>query len=199
MEDKLELVPQTKAEIAEIHFGEKCALAGNQVVDGKVTAKAQTLQEEEVEQEIVGLGTTENNSLEVGGHKAYITGAVKVNLNLEESFAFQDGAGPLEIRGNPSFSVGAGGTLVRAFIFTNTPSVDYETFAIRTTMGARAFFKGPDGCSERVFSAGSMCEVTIEFKPLAAGSYRANLMLSYEIRSNGQRRTRDLGLMGTGT
>jgi hypothetical protein len=73
--DRLLVTPQTKTTLAEIPFSEAntCALAGLQPVKGSLTLNAPTLQEEQAEQPIEGLGSTENNSLELaGGNKIYI-------------------------------------------------------------------------------------------------------------------------------
>jgi hypothetical protein len=76
-ENRVIFTPQTKKTFAEIEFNENntCGLAGLVPVKGSVTVAAPTGQTEEVAQAIVGLGSVENNSLEIGsGNKAYIDG-----------------------------------------------------------------------------------------------------------------------------
>jgi hypothetical protein len=76
-EDGVLFSPQTKKTFAEIKFSEAntCALAGLQPVKGAVTIGAPTGQTEETVQAIKGLGSVENNSLEIGaGNKAFLVG-----------------------------------------------------------------------------------------------------------------------------
>src|ERR1700691_3484117 len=54
--------------------GKECALAGELGVAGEFLAVAPTGASEETLQAIEGLGTTENNSLQIDGDKAYIEG-----------------------------------------------------------------------------------------------------------------------------
>ncbi len=87
---KLLFLPRTKNLLAEIPFEEKntCAFAGKEPVRGKVVADAPNLQEELVNQPIDGLGSTENNSLEVGaGNKAFIEGKTLLKLSSGLKFA----------------------------------------------------------------------------------------------------------------
>jgi hypothetical protein len=60
--------------VASIAFEGSCALAGEQLLTGSYTLAAPTLGSEESAQLIEGLGTVENNSLEIDGVKAYIEG-----------------------------------------------------------------------------------------------------------------------------
>jgi hypothetical protein len=74
-EDRLILTPKTKSLLAEISFNETntCAFDGLEPVKGTLTLKAPTLQEEIVRQPIEGLGSVENNSLEIGtGDKVFL-------------------------------------------------------------------------------------------------------------------------------
>ncbi len=73
-ENGLTFTAQTKTVLANIAFKEKntCALEGEEPVKGAVTLNLPTGEEELSAQTIQGLGSTENNSLEVGGTKAYI-------------------------------------------------------------------------------------------------------------------------------
>jgi hypothetical protein len=76
-EDGVLFSPQTKKTLAEISFSASntCALAGIQPLKGAVTVGAPTGQTEEVAQALVGLGSVENNSLEIGnGNKAILVG-----------------------------------------------------------------------------------------------------------------------------
>jgi hypothetical protein len=92
-EDRLTLSAQTKNVLAEIHFSaeNECALAGAEPLRGQVTVKAPTLQEEAAEQAFEGLGSTENNSLEIGTGKAYLEHG-KALLKLASGGAWQTGA-----------------------------------------------------------------------------------------------------------
>jgi hypothetical protein len=75
-EDKVTFTPETKAVFAEIAFSEtnKCAFNGVEGVKGSVVVGAPTGTLELETQPIVGLGSVENNSLEVGGSKAFLIG-----------------------------------------------------------------------------------------------------------------------------
>jgi hypothetical protein len=74
--DLVTFTPKTKTTFAKIPFSSTntCAFNEPEPVIGAVTVGAPTGQTEEVEQAIEGLGSTENNSLGVGGQKAYIEG-----------------------------------------------------------------------------------------------------------------------------
>jgi hypothetical protein len=88
-EDRLVVTPQTKTTLANIEFNEAntCAFSGLEPVKGSVRLGAPTLQEEQVVQPIVGLGSTENNSLEIAGDKAFLDGGrVLVKLATGEKF-----------------------------------------------------------------------------------------------------------------
>jgi hypothetical protein len=54
--------------------GSGCTLAGEDTLNGSFTLAVPTLEEEAVSHQLEGLGSTENNSLEFGGAKAYIEG-----------------------------------------------------------------------------------------------------------------------------
>ncbi len=82
---------QTKKTLATILFSEKniCAFEGEQPLTGAVTLNAPTLQEELSEQPIEGLGSTENNSLEMGGTKTYLEkGKTPLKLAAGERWFF---------------------------------------------------------------------------------------------------------------
>jgi hypothetical protein len=70
--DLLRFAPATKNTFAELTFNGVCALAGEKLIRGQLALRAPTGQSELVAHTIVSLGTTENNSLEVGGIKAYL-------------------------------------------------------------------------------------------------------------------------------
>lgn len=75
--DRVLFSPQAGKIFTEVAFneGNTCALAGLQPVKGAVTIGAPTGQTEELAQAITGLGSVENNSLEIGtGNKAYLVG-----------------------------------------------------------------------------------------------------------------------------
>lgn len=75
--DLIVFSPQSGKELAEIPFDvtDTCAYAGEEPVKGKVLVNAPTGQSEEELQAIEGLGSAEgNDSLEIGGDKAYLEG-----------------------------------------------------------------------------------------------------------------------------
>jgi hypothetical protein len=89
--------PETGNEFANLEFvknpaqSKACAggLSGAKPVDGAVNLAAPTGLIENTEQELEGLGTTNNNSLEVGKTKAYIEGGkafLKLKGGVEWSF-----------------------------------------------------------------------------------------------------------------
>jgi hypothetical protein len=75
-QDSVTLSPLTGKILAELEFKETntCAFNGLEGVKGSVTVNAPTGQAEEVAQAIVGIGSVENNSLEVASSKAYLIG-----------------------------------------------------------------------------------------------------------------------------
>jgi hypothetical protein len=81
--DKITFTPQTKTTFAKVPFSEAntCVFNEPEPVNGAVTVKAPTGQTEEAAQAIEGIGSTENNSLEVAQDKAYIEGG-RVLLKL---------------------------------------------------------------------------------------------------------------------
>jgi hypothetical protein len=70
-EDRIVFAPGKKV-FANVEFKGSCALAGEKPVNGKVTVAGPTGQSELTMQALAPLGTTENNSLEQGGGKAYL-------------------------------------------------------------------------------------------------------------------------------
>ncbi len=80
-EDKLIIKPQTKLLVASFFIvGRECGLEGKTPINGSFVVKAPTLQSELVEQEVIGQGSIENNSLEGEGSKFYVTGNATVKL-----------------------------------------------------------------------------------------------------------------------
>jgi hypothetical protein len=75
-EDRVTFTPETGKVFAEIQFASTntCAFNGLEGVKGSVTVGAPTGTLELLSQPIVGLGMTENNSLEVANSKAYLIG-----------------------------------------------------------------------------------------------------------------------------
>lgn len=67
--------------LATITFVGSCSFAGEQPLAGAVVLKGPTTSIEETSQALEGLGSTENNSLEIAGNKAFIEGG-KVLLSL---------------------------------------------------------------------------------------------------------------------
>jgi hypothetical protein len=89
-EDRVLVLPRTKSLLAEIPFSETntCAFAGVEGVKGSVTLAMPTGQSEESAQAIEGLGSVENNSLEIANSKAYITGRALVKLASGSKWSF---------------------------------------------------------------------------------------------------------------
>jgi hypothetical protein len=73
------ITPETKTTFTNIEFkaGDECAFKGLEPVTGSVVAGAPTGQSSLAAQSVTGLGSTEgNNSLQVGGQKAFIDGGL---------------------------------------------------------------------------------------------------------------------------
>ena len=93
-EDRILLSPEKDTTLAEINFDEtnSCAFASIEPVKGSVIIGVPTGQLELLNQAIVSLGSTENNSLEIGrstGNKAYLVGGkalLKLANDLKWSF-----------------------------------------------------------------------------------------------------------------
>jgi hypothetical protein len=95
--DRLTLQAQTKSTLAEVTFSEKntCALTGSEPLKGTVTFGVPKGQEASTQQVIEGLGSMENNSLEIAGGKAYVaTGAASFTLATSSPFAALGGLQP---------------------------------------------------------------------------------------------------------
>jgi hypothetical protein len=71
---KILFSPKTGKPFATIKFEGSCAFAGEQPVNGRVVASSQDGQTEQTTHALEGLGTTENNSLELFKAKAYLIG-----------------------------------------------------------------------------------------------------------------------------
>jgi hypothetical protein len=82
--------PDTGKLFTEIPFeeGTSCVLEGLAPVKGSVTAGTPTIHEEREEQAIEGLGSTENNSLEVANNKAFLLGKILVALASGKKWSF---------------------------------------------------------------------------------------------------------------
>jgi hypothetical protein len=91
--DRIKLSPKTGKSLMEIEFKGMCSLAGEKSLNGQVVLAADILQGENGEQPVEGLGTVENNSLELGGSKAYIeNGAAAIKLASEKEFGMAEKA-----------------------------------------------------------------------------------------------------------
>jgi hypothetical protein len=86
------LRPRTGNKLGTIDFeGEGCALTGEQALTGSVDLKAPSLESEEATQPLEALGTTENNSLELAGNKAYIaSGKILLKLASGSKWSFHE-------------------------------------------------------------------------------------------------------------
>jgi hypothetical protein len=92
--DRVTFTPETGKLFAQIPFkeGNTCAFSGKQPVKGSVVINAPTGQTESETQAIEGLGSVENNSLEVGsGNKAFIdpTGKALLVLASKSKWSFK--------------------------------------------------------------------------------------------------------------
>jgi hypothetical protein len=85
--DRVIFTPEKKTFIVVNFSGTICAIAGEKPVSGAVTVGAPTGQLELASQAIEGLGSTENNSLFLGGHPAFIEGG-KALLKLATGAAW---------------------------------------------------------------------------------------------------------------
>jgi hypothetical protein len=70
--DRLTFSPQTGKELATLTFEAGACAIEEAAIKGSVTMGAPKGQNEEVEQVLEGLGSVENNSLEVGANKAFL-------------------------------------------------------------------------------------------------------------------------------
>jgi hypothetical protein len=87
--DRIRFVPKTGKVFAIIVFKGSCAEAGEQGVDGSVVLDSKTGQTESVTQPLEGLGTTENNSLELLERKAYLVGGkALLTLSAGQKWSF---------------------------------------------------------------------------------------------------------------
>jgi len=83
------LVHEEETILATLVFEGSCSLAGEKPVRGAVTLGAPTLKTENTSQLLEGLGSLENNSLEVAKNKAYIEkGKVLVKLASSSKWSF---------------------------------------------------------------------------------------------------------------
>jgi hypothetical protein len=82
---------RTGSPLATLSFEGSCSFAGEQSITGIVTEWATTMVSEEAVQAVEGLGTTENNSLELDGDKAYIEGGkVLFKLASAQTWSFRE-------------------------------------------------------------------------------------------------------------
>jgi hypothetical protein len=69
---RVHFTPKSGKSFATLTFVGSCSLAGEKPVNGTVTVDAPNGQSEEVSHALAGLGSQENNSLEVSGQKGYL-------------------------------------------------------------------------------------------------------------------------------
>ncbi len=86
-QDHIEVAAIGKTLASIVFTGGACSIAGEKPLNGIVTLKAPTLQEEQTTQPVEGQGTLENNSLELAGQKVFIEGG-KTLLKLASGKAF---------------------------------------------------------------------------------------------------------------
>jgi hypothetical protein len=174
--DKILIKAQTKKTIEVLRFNEAntCALNGEEPVNGSLTENLPTGQDEEELQAIEGLGSTENNSLEVAGIKSYLEGG-KTLLKLASGAYWSFGAGELDTTSeeNEEYKdksvnepVSAVGMLVpRVNVAVEEPYLRYLTGP-----NGSAFSIPRQTCSG-MLTAGSLCEIEVTFDPSEAGEY----------------------------
>jgi hypothetical protein len=90
-QDRIHIQPQTKTTIALLSFKETntCALAGLFSLHGSYTLSLPSGQLEVEAQAFEGLGSVENNSLELGGSKAFIEGKELLELASRSKWSFK--------------------------------------------------------------------------------------------------------------
>jgi hypothetical protein len=89
---RVAFTPQKGKTFANINFkGAECSVAGEKAVKGAVNVNAPTAQTEQAEQPIEGLGSVENNALEVTSDPAYIEGGKAfLKLSNGDGWSFQE-------------------------------------------------------------------------------------------------------------
>jgi hypothetical protein len=91
-EDRITLTPETKRGFAEIAFNpfDECNMENPLLVAGSVKVGVPTGQLELLNQALVDLGSSENNSLEASAHKAYLAGGrALLKLQSDRSWGFK--------------------------------------------------------------------------------------------------------------
>jgi hypothetical protein len=207
-EDRATVKPETKTTLAEIPFNEgtACALEGVQPLKGQVTVAAPDLQQEEVgAQPIEGLGSTENNSLELGaGNKAFLTGgATLLDLTSGKAFGFELGLGklvpqpltykfPNTVKKTPSAA--------EHFKFTWHTLIPGNTSGVlqqgEVGNGTEIAFKivtpAGDKCNGMTLKKNQSCEVEVFFEPPMAMGYKGSVKIKGHAES-------EADIEGTGT
>jgi hypothetical protein len=164
-----EIGPLNANLLAEIPFSETntCALAGSQPLRGFALLNTPTLQELQTAQALEALGSTENNSLEIGsGNKAYIT-SDKLLLALTSGKAF-DISGILTVR--PKMlnfgNVAKGGNKKLSISIVETSPTGEVAVTSIAVEGGRTpeVFSSADTCP-RAATLKLKCSATVTFTP----------------------------------
>jgi hypothetical protein len=181
--DKVLLAPKTGTNIAGIDFVGSCSLAGEKPLNGKINLNAPTLQEEATGQPIEALGSTEgNNSLEIGGNKAYLEKG-KTPIKLASEMIFGDPAITVKPRDALILNVAVGATKEESFTFTNTTKVKWLPKARHLEMdedpvaGAKITFEDSDCLTNGAAANGGTCKVTIKIEAKSKGVYKGEEVL----------------------
>jgi hypothetical protein len=88
--DRIRFAPAEGKAFATVNFKGTCAEAGEQPVDGQVILDSTTGQVEGTSHLLEGLGTTENNSLELFKAKAYLVGGkAALTLSAGQKWSFR--------------------------------------------------------------------------------------------------------------
>jgi hypothetical protein len=167
---KVLVTPRSGTLLTTLVFEGSCSLAGEKPVTGKVTLNAPTLQEELAEQVVEGLGSTENNSLEVAKNKAYIEKG-KAGLALASGTPFGTAEGifawvkaepnPVKFEGELEVSI------TKAVTFKNVGLLNTGVLPAALVTVPYSIVK--DGCVGVVLKklSGNTCEIEVLLKPKA--------------------------------
>jgi hypothetical protein len=158
---KTTLKPHTGTTIAVLTLtGGACALAGEKALSGDITLNSPTLLEEKTEQALEGLGTLENESLQLGGKPAYLEGKALLKLSsgkqVRDVHAFQYTYNASTLHFFSEIPLEQGSTL------TNHGNDKIETNAESTT--AETIFKAKKNCLKKALNLNEACVMKIKLE-----------------------------------
>jgi hypothetical protein len=180
-DDRLTFMPQTKNTLTTLPFveGETCLGGiGPAPVKGSVTLNASSLQEELVTQTVVGLGSLENNSLEVAGDKTILEGGLAL-VKLATGKPFKGPAPILALAiGEEDYGTRVLTEKVTAAIgFTANSTIKYGSASI-DPIGGGTFAITGNSCSGNSFKSPEPCVIDVEWDPTAMGVSNADLLVN---------------------